>query len=172
MFLDSTTLLRHHLSVCFGSLSVDLALCHRLLTATNYSDFNTSLVSVFCFHHSWPGFRTCFDSKNYLQLQLSVRLGSITDAFVLVLLNTFRCFVGFFTDATTKTPCPRDKNADGKASKTSASCCRDASCRTSMTPLRLQFYWRVFPQVSQFTMMVPRACVIRVTTNQHCRQQQ
>ena len=42
----------------------------------------------------------------------------------------------------------------------------------SMTPLRLQFYWRVFPQVSQFITMVPRACVIRVTTNQHCWQQQ
>ena len=60
MSLDSNTLLRHHLSMYFGSLSVDLALCHRLLTATNYYDFNTSIVSGFCFNHSLPGFMTCF----------------------------------------------------------------------------------------------------------------
>ena len=38
----------------------------------------------------------------------------------------FPVFRWKFTDATTKTPCPRDKNADGKASQTSASCCGDA----------------------------------------------
>ena len=41
-----------------------------------------------------------------------------------------------------------------------------------MTQLRMQFYLRGLPQVPRFTTMVPMACVFRVTTNQHCRQQQ